>query len=65
VKRAVIYLNAESFTTMSACAREIMEIVRTSELKVIVRANPKQLEELTTDMEGYRTLGRVDVEEIA
>lgn len=65
MKREILYLNAESFTSMSACAREVLAIIEKDEYKVIVRATEKDIEKLAAELEGYKTLSRVDVEEIA
>lgn len=89
MKRDTLYLNAESFTTMSACVREVLAILEataqctdeccevhgTSSLaetqnqcvlcKIVVRANPKQREELESELEPIKQQWRVKVEEVA
>jgi hypothetical protein len=65
MKREKLYLEALRFTTMSECAREVLAIIRDTEYKVVVLATEDQIERLAAELDGQKTLSRLDVEEIA
>ena len=82
MKREILYLNADSFTSTSACVREVQEIIRQTEescsfhgkyeisqictcMNVTIRANPKQHEELESELEPIKQQWRVKVEDVA
>lgn len=76
MKREILYLNAESFTSMSACVREVTAILEATvctypgcipekcpACKIVIRANPKQREELESELEPIKQQWRVKVED--
>ncbi len=88
MRREILYLHADSFTSMSACAREVTAILEATECdddfcaehgklaspelnrgcrrkNVVIRANPKQREELESELEPIRQQWRVKVEDVA
>ena len=62
MKREEWTLESSHFTTVSALVREISAWLEFSDCKLIVRVEPKQIEQLQVEIEGWRTLGRVKVE---
>ena len=80
MRREILYLNADSFTSTSACVRELLAILEATETcddewckflgdcencKIVIRANPKQREELESELEPIKQQWRVKVEDVA
>lgn len=60
MKRDILKLDASRFTTTSACAREVLALLENSSYKIAVLVtSPRQLEELASELEDCKTLGRV------
>src|ERR1700690_2770090 len=61
-KRQEYILEADSFTSTSALGREILAWLEFSNCKLIVRCSANQFEELSSELEDCKALGRVKVE---
>ena len=59
MKREVLKLDGWRFTSTSALAREILELLKCSDYKLEIRLNAKEMEQLSNELESCRTLGRV------
>lgn len=57
-------LEAWHFTSTSALAREILQLLEVTDYKLIIETTPAQYAELCSELESCRTLGRVKVEMI-
>lgn len=62
MSRPEFTLEATSFTSTSALAREILAWLEFSDCKLIVRCTEREQEELTGELEDCKTMGRVNVE---
>lgn len=63
MKRPEWILESASFTRISALASEIEAWLKFSDCKLIVKLRTeREREELESEMENFRTLGRVEIE---
>lgn len=62
MSRPEFTLEATSFTSTSALAREILAWLEFSPCKLTVRCTERQQEELYAELEDVKTMGRVKVE---
>ena len=64
MSRESLYLDCSRFTTTSACAREVLALLEHSTYKIVIRATEPEIEELASELEGVKALGRLDVERV-
>jgi hypothetical protein len=64
MKREILYLEADRFTTTSACAREVIALMIATDYKIVIRATKKQVEELNAELEPVKDQWRINVQEI-
>lgn len=62
MSRPEFKLEAWHFTSTSALAREILALLEVTDYKLIVQVTPPQREQLESELESCKTMGRVKVE---